>query len=49
MPFLIHYRKHDETHRIEWIVPTGWSEPAIREAFCRQYPQAEILAIEPAD
>ena len=48
MPYLIQYRKNDETHSIEWIVPTGWSEPAIREAFDRQYPQAEILAIAPA-
>lgn len=47
MAYLITYRKNNEQHTLEWIVPSGWSEPAIREAFAGQYPQAEILDIAP--
>ena len=46
MPYSITYRKNNETINIEWIVPTGWSESAISEAFERQYPQAEIISLE---
>ena len=46
MPYSITYRKNNETINIEWIVPTGWSESAISEAFERQYPQAEIIRLE---
>lgn len=47
MTYLICYQKNNETNRLEWIVPTGWTECAIREAFAGQYPQAEILDIAP--
>ena len=46
MPYFITYRKNNETITIEWIIPTGWSESAISEAFERQYPQAEIISLE---
>ena len=49
MPYLITYRKNNEQHQLEWIVPTkptNWSEAAIREAFYRQYSGAEIISIE---
>ena len=47
MAYAITYRKNNEIVVIpEWIVPTGWSESAISEAFERQYPQAEIISIE---
>ena len=46
MPYLITYRKSNETIQLPWIVPTGWSEAAIREAFYRQYSGAEIISIE---
>ena len=36
----------DET--LEWVVPTGWGNDAIADAFAFQYgPQAEILSITP--
>lgn len=47
MTFLITYEKRNEQHTLMWIVPSGWSSAAIREAFARQYPQAEILDIAP--
>ena len=46
MPYSITYRKSNETISMEWIVPTGWGEIAIRESFKQQYPQAEIISIE---
>ena len=46
MAYAITYSKNNEQINIEWIVPTGWSESAISEAFERQYPQAEIISIE---
>ena len=49
MPYLIIYRKNNETIQLEWIVPTkptSWSEAAIREAFERQYSGAEIVSIK---
>ena len=45
MHYLITYRKGNETIELEWIVPAGWGEAAIREAFRRQYPEAEIVSI----
>ena len=47
MPYLITYRKANETHNHVLDATNGWSEPAIREAFAGQYPQAEILAVTP--
>jgi hypothetical protein len=46
MAYAITYSKNNETINIEWIVPTGWSESAIRESFKQQYPQAEIIRLE---
>ena len=45
MPYLITYRKNNETITLEWIAPSNWSEAAIREAFERQYSGAEIISI----
>jgi hypothetical protein len=47
MAYLITYLKHNEHHRLEWIVPTGWSTTAVRRAFYEQFPQAEILSLQP--
>ena len=46
MPYSITYRKNNETVNLEWVVPTGWGEIAIRESFKRQYPQAKIISLE---
>ena len=46
MTYQIIYTKSNETHSLEWIVPTGWSTAAIIESFERQYAQAEIIIIE---
>lgn len=46
MAYNITYRKNDETHTLEWIVPTGWTTAAIRQSFEQQYPQAEIIKLE---
>ena len=46
MPYLITYRKNNETIQLEWIAPSNWSETAIREAFSRQYSGARIISIE---
>ena len=46
MTYQITYIKSNETHSLEWIVPTGWSTAAIIESFERQYAQAEIIIIE---
>ena len=46
MPYLITYRKNNETITLEWIAPSNWSEMAIREAFNRQYSGARIISIE---
>ena len=46
MPFKVTYRKNNETINLEWIVPTGWGEIAIRESFERQYSGAEIISLE---
>jgi hypothetical protein len=45
----ITYRKNNEQINLEWIVPTGWSTAAIRESFERQFPQAELVSIEPCE
>ena len=45
----ITYRKDNEQISLEWIVPTGWSTAAIRESFERQFPQAELINIEPCE
>lgn len=45
MPYLVTYRKNNEQHQLEWIVPSNFSEAAIREAFERQYSGAEIISI----
>lgn len=46
MAYAITYRKNNETIKIEWIVPTGWTTAAIRQSFEQQYPQAEIISLE---
>lgn len=46
MPYLITYRKNDETITLEWIAPENWSPESIRRAFYQQFPQAEIISIE---
>ena len=46
MPYSITYRKDNETISMEWIVPTGWGEIAIRESFEQQYPGAEIINLK---
>ena len=46
MTFKIIYTKNNETHTLEWLVPTGWNQAAIRESFERQYAQAEIISLE---
>jgi hypothetical protein len=46
----ITYRsKNNEQIILEWVVPTGWSPAAIRESFERQFPQAQIISIEPCE
>ena len=45
MPYLITYRKNNETITFEWIAPSNWSEAAIRQAFYCQYSGAEIISI----
>lgn len=49
MTFAIHYRnRNNEISCVEWVVPTGWSNHAIRQAFAAQYPScAEVITIEP--
>jgi hypothetical protein len=50
MVYSITYRKNNETVVIpEWIVPTGWGETAIIESFNKQYPQAQLISIEPCE
>ena len=49
MPYLITYRKNNETITLEWIAPTSWSQAAIRQAFYRQYSGAEIISIAACD
>jgi hypothetical protein len=46
MTYQIVYRKNNELINLEWIVPTGWSDSAVRECFERRYSQAEIITIE---
>ena len=45
MTYQITYTKSNETHSLEWIVPTGWSTAAIIESFERQYAQAQIISL----
>jgi hypothetical protein len=45
----ITYTQNNEQINLEWIVPTGWSTAAIRESFERQFPQAELVSIEPCE
>jgi hypothetical protein len=47
MAYEITYQKDNATIDLQWIVPTGWSETAIREAFERQYSGAEIVSVTP--
>ena len=50
MIFKIIYRKNNETVFIpEWIAPTGWGETAIIESFNEQFPQAQLISIEPCE
>lgn len=46
----ITYRRPDSPDEttLEWSVPTGWGNDAIKDAFAFQYgPQTEILSITP--
>jgi hypothetical protein len=45
MAYIITYRKNNETHTLEWIVPTGWSTAAIQESFEQQFPGAAVITI----
>jgi hypothetical protein len=45
----ITYIQNNEQIILEWVVPTGWSTAAIRESFERQFPQAELVSIEPCE
>ena len=45
----ITYIQNNEQIILEWVVPTGWSTKAISDAFERQYPQAQIINIEPCE
>jgi hypothetical protein len=50
MDYSITYRSKDnETIELEWIVPTGWGETAIIESFNKQFPQAQLISIEPCE
>lgn len=46
MAYIITYRKNNETHTLEWIVPTGWSTTKICKSFEQQYPQAELIELK---
>jgi hypothetical protein len=46
MAYIITYRKNNETHTLEWIVPTGWSTIKICKSFEQQYPQAELIELK---
>lgn len=47
MTCLITYRNsRHEIHNLDWAIPSGWSEAAIRAAFERQYPGSELLSIQ---
>ena len=46
MTYQITYTKLNETHTLEWIIPTGWGEASIIESFKRQYAQAEIISLK---
>ena len=46
MPYLITYRKNNETIQLEWIVPSNFGQAAIRQAFYCQYSGARIISIE---
>ena len=46
MPYLITYRKNNETITLEWIAPSNFGQAAIRQAFYCQYSGAEIISID---
>jgi hypothetical protein len=46
MPYLITYRKNNETVELEWIAPSHYDSEAIRRAFYRQFSGAEIISIK---
>jgi hypothetical protein len=46
LTYQITYIKNNEQLTIEWIVPPGWTQQSIRDAFHTQYPAADILTIE---
>ena len=46
MPYLITYRKNNETVELEWIAPSHYGTEAIRRAFYRQFSGAEIISIK---
>lgn len=46
MAYIITYRKSNENHTLEWIVPTGWSTAAVYTSFKQQFPGATVISIE---
>jgi hypothetical protein len=42
---VITYQNRHGIHNLEWTVPKGWGEQAIRDAFHMQYTGAEIISI----
>jgi hypothetical protein len=46
MAYIITYRKNNETHTLEWIVPTGWSTAAIYLCFKQQFSGATVVSLE---
>jgi len=42
------YQNRYGLHTLEWTVPKGWGEDAIRDAFHVQYTGAQIISITPA-
>ena len=45
MLYLITYRKNHDAIQLEWIVPSNFSQAAIRQAFYCQYSGAEIISV----
>ncbi len=44
MIYLITYRKHNETHDLEWYAPSSWRPETVRNCFIARFPQADILS-----
>lgn len=46
MTYLITYLSSNEQHILEWVVPAGWSDAAIHQAFSERFPAAQLLTME---